>query len=84
MADFEYAFASAGTPVSFPVNDSGITGIDEIRRFWFVSLEAASRFRVRRAAAILLAKTKIGKRTMAEANVAREILGNVVVPAEVA
>ena len=29
MADFEYAFASAGTPTSFPIGASGITGIDE-------------------------------------------------------
>lgn len=29
MADFEYAFASAGTPTSFPVGASGVTGIDE-------------------------------------------------------
>lgn len=29
MADFEYAFASAGTPTSFPIGDSGVTGIDE-------------------------------------------------------
>jgi hypothetical protein len=29
MADFEYAFASSGTPNSFAIDDSGITGIDE-------------------------------------------------------
>lgn len=29
MADFEYAFASEGTPTSFPIGDSGVTGIDE-------------------------------------------------------
>ena len=29
MADFEYAFASAGTPTSFTIPRSGITGIDE-------------------------------------------------------
>lgn len=29
MADFEYAFASAGTPTSFPIGNSGIVGIDE-------------------------------------------------------
>lgn len=29
MADFEYAFASSGTPNSFTIDDSGITGIDE-------------------------------------------------------
>jgi hypothetical protein len=29
MADFEYAFASEGTPTSFPIGASGITGIDE-------------------------------------------------------
>jgi len=29
MADFEYAFASAGTPTSFPIGNSGVTGIDE-------------------------------------------------------
>jgi hypothetical protein len=29
MADFEYAFASSGTPTSFPIGDSGVTGIDE-------------------------------------------------------
>lgn len=29
MADFEYAFTSAGTPNSFAVGASGITGIDE-------------------------------------------------------
>src|SRR5688572_100580 len=29
MADFEYAFASSGTPTSFPISGAGITGIDE-------------------------------------------------------
>ena len=29
MANFEYAFTSAGTPTSFSVGDSGITGVDE-------------------------------------------------------
>lgn len=29
MANFEYAFASSGTPTSFSVGDSGITGVDE-------------------------------------------------------
>lgn len=29
MADFEYAFASAGTPTSFPISGTSITGIDE-------------------------------------------------------
>ena len=29
MADFEYAFASSGTPTSFTIPRSGITGIDE-------------------------------------------------------
>ena len=29
MADFEYAFASSGTPTSFTIDDSGITGVDE-------------------------------------------------------
>lgn len=29
MADFEYAFASAGTPTSFTIPNTGITGIDE-------------------------------------------------------
>lgn len=29
MADFEYVFASSGTPTSFPIGASGITGIDE-------------------------------------------------------
>ncbi len=29
MANLEYAFASSGTAVSFPIGDSGITGIDE-------------------------------------------------------
>lgn len=29
MADFEYAFTSAGTPTSFTIGDSGVTGIDE-------------------------------------------------------
>jgi len=29
VADFEYAFASNGTPNSFPIGNSGITGIDE-------------------------------------------------------
>lgn len=29
MADFEYAFTSSGTPNSFTIDDSGITGIDE-------------------------------------------------------
>jgi hypothetical protein len=29
MADFEYAFASAGTPNSFPIPGTGVTGIDE-------------------------------------------------------
>lgn len=29
MAAFEYAFASDGTPNSFPIGRSGITGIDE-------------------------------------------------------
>jgi hypothetical protein len=29
MADFEYAFASSGTPTSFPISGTAITGIDE-------------------------------------------------------
>lgn len=29
MAAFEYAFASDGTPTSFPIGASGVTGIDE-------------------------------------------------------
>lgn len=29
MANFEYAFASSGTPTSFPIGDSNVTGIDE-------------------------------------------------------
>ena len=29
MADFEYAFTSSGTPTSFSIPNSGITGIDE-------------------------------------------------------
>lgn len=29
MANFEYAFASEGTPTSFPIGDSGVTGVDE-------------------------------------------------------
>jgi hypothetical protein len=29
VADFEYAFASEGTPTSFPIGDSAVTGIDE-------------------------------------------------------
>ena len=29
MADFEYAFASSGTPTSFPIGKTGVTGIDE-------------------------------------------------------
>lgn len=29
MADFEYAFASSGTPTSFPITGTSITGIDE-------------------------------------------------------
>ena len=29
MADFEYAFASSGTPTSFTIGKTGITGIDE-------------------------------------------------------
>ena len=29
MADFEYAFASSGTPTKFTIPRSGITGIDE-------------------------------------------------------
>lgn len=29
MADFEYAFTSSGTPTSFTVGASGITGVDE-------------------------------------------------------
>lgn len=29
MADFEYAFASAGTPTSFAIGASGVTGVDE-------------------------------------------------------
>ncbi len=29
MANFEYAFASSGTPNSFAVGASGITGVDE-------------------------------------------------------
>lgn len=28
MADFEYAFAATGSPVSFPIGASGVTGID--------------------------------------------------------
>jgi len=28
MADFEYAFASAGTPNSFPIGASAVVGID--------------------------------------------------------
>jgi hypothetical protein len=28
MADFEYAFAATGSPVSFPIGNSGVTGID--------------------------------------------------------
>lgn len=29
MADFEYAFASSGTPTSFPISGTSVTGIDE-------------------------------------------------------
>ena len=29
MPDFEYAFSSSGTPTSFTIPRSGITGIDE-------------------------------------------------------
>lgn len=29
MADFEYAFASSGTPNSFSIPGTGVTGIDE-------------------------------------------------------
>ena len=29
MANFEYPFASAGTPTSFPVSGTSVTGIDE-------------------------------------------------------
>jgi hypothetical protein len=29
MADFEYAFASTGTPNSFAIGKTGLTGIDE-------------------------------------------------------
>jgi hypothetical protein len=29
VADFEYPFASTGTPTSFPIGSTGITGIDE-------------------------------------------------------
>lgn len=29
MANFEYPFTSSGTPTSFAVGDSGITGVDE-------------------------------------------------------
>ena len=30
MAAFEYAFTSDGTPNSFPIGKTGITGIDEV------------------------------------------------------
>ena len=29
MADFEYPFTSAGTPTSFPISGTSVTGIDE-------------------------------------------------------
>lgn len=29
MADFEYAFTSSGTPTSFPITGTSVTGIDE-------------------------------------------------------
>ena len=29
MADFEFPFASSGTPTSFPIGDTGFTGIDQ-------------------------------------------------------
>ena len=28
MADFEYAFSATGSPVSFPIGNTGVTGVD--------------------------------------------------------